>query len=547
MSTPARGIALIQDPTRNKGTAFTDAERDALGLRGLLPARVTSLDEQVARVLAALARKPEPIEKYIYLMALQDRNETLFFRVVADQLEALMPILYTPTVGQACLEYGHIFRRPRGLYVTKRDQGHVSDVLANWPRRDVRVIVVTDGERILGLGDLGANGMGIPVGKLALYTACAGIHPGWCLPITLDVGTDNESLRGDPLYLGIQEPRLRGEAYDALVDELVRGVQEQFPHAIFQLEDFGNANAFRLLARYREKICTFDDDIQGTASVAVAGLYSALRITGQQLRDQRVLFFGAGEAGIGIGELFVKALTDEGMGEQSARKQAWFFDSKGLVVASRSDLNTHKRAFAHDHATETDFARAVEELRPTAIVGVAGVGPMFTRQVIESMGRHNERPIVFALSNPTSKSECTAEEAYTWSAGRAVFASGSPFGPVEAGGKRFVPGQGNNAYIFPGVGLGVIASGARLVTDEMFFAAAKALAGTVSADDLAVGRVYPPLTSVRRVSLQIACAVAEVAYATGLATKSRPADLAAAIAQMMYEPRYTADPAPAPV
>ena len=539
MSTPPlRGLALIQDPTSNKGTAFTDAERDALGLRGLFPARVTTIEEQTQRVLTAIRRKPNALEKYIYLVGLQDRNETLFFHLLAEHLDELMPIIYTPTVGQACQEYGHIFRRPRGLYVTKRDRGRVAEVLRNWPRRDVRVIVVTDGERILGLGDLGANGMGIPIGKLALYTACAGIHPAWCLPIMLDVGTENETLLRDPLYLGVQERRLRGEAYDALVEELVAGVRAQFPDAILQLEDFGNANAFRLLERYRREIRTFDDDIQGTASVTLAGLYSALRLTRGRLGDQRILFFGAGEAGIGIGELFVMALMAEGVPEEEARKRAWFFDSKGLVVASRTDLNGHKRAFAHEGATETSFAAAVDALRPTAIVGVAGVGPAFTREVVESMSRHNERPIVFALSNPTSKAECTAEQAYTWSAGHAVYASGSPFEPVEVGGKRFVPGQGNNAYIFPGVGLGVVASGARLVTDEMFFAAAKALAATVDADDLAVGRVYPPLASVRRVSLRIACAVADVARERGLATKELPDDLPTYVAGLMYQPSY---------
>jgi malate dehydrogenase (oxaloacetate-decarboxylating)(NADP+) len=538
MSTLRHGLALVQDPTRNKGTAFTEAERDALGLRGLLPARVARIEEQVERVVGQLARKPNAIEKYIYLTALQDRNETLFYRVVVDRLEELMPILYTPTVGQACQEYGHIFRRPRGLYVTKRDQGRVADVLRNWPHRDVRVIVVTDGERILGLGDLGANGMGIPVGKLALYAACAGIHPAWCLPIMLDVGTENEELLRDPLYLGIQERRLRGEAYDALVDELVAGVREQFPDAILQLEDFGNANAFRLLERYKKEVRTFDDDIQGTASVALAGLYSALRLTGGRLRDQRVLFFGAGEAGIGIGELVATALVEEGLSEGEARARLWFFDSKGLVVRSRTDLSPHKRPFAHEYALVTEFALAVKALRPTAVIGVAGVGRAFTREVLESMSRHNERPIVFALSNPTSKAECTAEEAYTWSGGRAVFASGSPFDPVVFEGKRFVPGQGNNAYIFPGVGLGVIASRARLVTDEMFFAAAKALAAEAGEDDLAVGRVYPPLSSVRQVSLAIACAVAEIAYQRGIAVGQRPADLRAHVAGLMYEPTY---------
>jgi malate dehydrogenase (oxaloacetate-decarboxylating)(NADP+) len=451
-----------------------------------------------------------------------------------------MPILYTPTVGQACQEYGHILRRPRGLFVTKHDRGRVGDVLRNWPRRDVRVIVVTDGERILGLGDLGANGMGIPVGKLALYTACAGIHPSWCLPVTLDVGTDNDKLQSDPLYIGIQDKRLRGEAYDALVEEFIAAVCEQFPRAIVQLEDFGNANAFRLLDRYKERVRTFDDDIQGTASVALAGLYSALRISRSRMREQKILFLGAGEAGIGIGDLVVTAMVDDGLRKEEAQARCWFFDSKGLVVAGRGDLNAHKRVYAHEHAPIMDFAAAVEAIKPTAIVGVAGVGRAFTRPVVEAMLRHNERPIVFALSNPTSKAECTAEEAYAWSAGRAIFACGSPFDPVVVGGRRFVPGQGNNAYIFPGVGLGIVATNARLVTDEMFFAAAKTLAAEVTEADLAEGRVYPPLTNVRRVSLAIACAVAEVAHGRGLADAPAPADaeMAAHVATLMYEPVY---------
>jgi malate dehydrogenase (oxaloacetate-decarboxylating)(NADP+) len=535
---PPRGVTLIQDPARNKGTAFTDAERDALGLRGLLPPHVTTLDEQVARVLTALARKSSAIEKYIYLVGLQDRNQTLFYRVVVDHLEEMMPILYTPTVGQACQEFGHVFRRPRGLYVTRRDRGRVAGVLRNWPIDDVRVLVVTDGERILGLGDLGANGMGIPVGKLTLYTACAGIHPSWCLPVTLDVGTDNEALFSDPMYLGEREKRLRGEAYDALVDELVYAARDRFPDAIVQLEDFGNANAFRLLERYRRDVRTFDDDIQGTAGVALAGLYASLRLTGKGLRDQKLLFFGAGEAGIGIGDLVVTAMKDAGLAEDAARERVWFFDSKGLVVASRTDLNAHKRPYAHQHEKTTSFADAVESIRPTAIVGVAGVARTFTREVVEAMSRHNERPIVFALSNPTSKAECTAEDAYAWSAGSAIFASGSPFDPVVWNGKRFAPGQGNNAYIFPGVGLGVIASRARLVTDEMFFAAAKALAARVEESDLAVGRVYPVLSDVRKVSVDIACAVAEVAFAEGLSVGPRPADLRAHVASLVYEPVY---------
>ncbi len=533
-----RGTTLLHNTLLNKGSGFTEAERDALGLRGLLPPRVATLEQQVARVLENFRRTTTPLGKYLYLNDLLDRNTTLFYRVVMDNLDETMPIIYTPTVGQACQEYGHIFRQARGLFISINDRGRVAEVLQNWPYRDVRVIVVTDGERILGLGDLGANGMGIPVGKLSLYTACAGIHPAQCLPITIDVGTNNPKLLEDPLYIGLAHNRVRGEAYDALIEEFVGAVQHQFPRAIIQFEDFGNANAFRLLHHYRDRICTFDDDIQGTAAVTLAGVLSALKLTGQPLTAQKFLFLGAGEAGIGIGDLIVAALVEQGVPVEAARQQCWFMDSKGLVVASRTDLVAHKLPYAHDHAPLTDLLTAVETLRPTALIGVSGVGKTFTQPVVEAMARLNARPMVFALSNPTSKAECSAEEAYTWSHGQAIFASGSPFPPFDLNGQHFVPGQGNNAYIFPGVGLGVVISGASRIPDEMFAAAAKALAGLVGPDDLALGRIYPALNRIREVSAHIAVAVAEVAYAHGLATLPRPADLMAAAQAAMYQPEY---------
>jgi malate dehydrogenase (oxaloacetate-decarboxylating)(NADP+) len=533
-----RGADLLHDPMVNKGTAFTEVERDALGLRGLLPPRVSTQAQQVTRVLENLRRKESDIEKYIFLVSLQDRNENLFYRVVMDNLDEMMPIIYTPTVGQGCQEFGHIFRHSRGLYISFKDRGHVREILQHWPFRDVRIIVVTDGERILGLGDLGANGMGIPVGKLSLYTACAGIHPTQCLPVTLDVGTNNEALLKDPLYIGLPSPRLRGAAYDELVEEFFAGAQEVFPKACIQLEDFGNANAFRLLHHYKDRACTFDDDIQGTAGVTLAGLYSALRITGNRLSDQKVLFLGAGEAGIGIGDLIVTGLVAEGMPEAEARLRCWFVDSKGLVVKSRTDLVEHKLPYAHDHAPAAGFLQAVESLRPTAVIGVSGMPRTFTQPVVEAMARLNRRPIIFALSNPTSKAECTAEEAYQWSEGRAIFASGSPFKPVAYNGKTFVPGQGNNAYVFPGVGLGVIASQATRVTNEMFFAAAKTLAGMVTDQDYEQGRIYPDLKRIREVSAAIAVAVAEVVYRRGLTTMKRPADLQALVKAQMYDPTY---------
>lgn len=533
------GIKLLQDPVVNKGTAFTEIERDALGLRGLLPPHIQTQDEQVVRVMGNLHKKTSPLERYIFLSSLQDRNETLFYRTLLDHLDELMPVIYTPTVGQACQEYGHIFRRPRGVFISANDKGRVVEILRNLPSDKVRVIVVTDGERILGLGDLGASGMGIPVGKLSLYVACAGIDPSVCLPVTIDTGTDNEKLLTDPLYLGLHQRRVRGAAYDDLIEEFINAVQEVFPGALVQFEDFANQNAFRLLKKYRDRICTFNDDIQGTASVALAGIYSALRITKGTLAEQKLLFFGAGEAGTGIGDLVVEAMVSEGLSEAEARKRCWFVDSKGLVVKSRTDLVAHKLPFAHDHEPIKSLSEAVEKLRPTALIGVSGQPATFTQPIVEALGRINERPIVFALSNPTSMAECTAEQAYTWTQGRAVFASGSPFPPCTLDGKTFIPGQGNNAYIFPGVGLGVLASRSRFVTDEMFLEAARALAKEVAQSDLDHGRIYPAISRIREVSSSIALATAEVAYKRGLATEPRPADLLAHIKSIMYQPAYT--------
>ena len=533
------GVKLLREPSLNKGTAFTEEERKTLGLRGLLPPYVHSLDDQIMRVMEQFHEKPTDTEKYIHMMALQDRNETLFYKVLIDKIEEMMPIIYTPTVGQACQTYGHILRRPQGIFISAQDRGRIIDVIRNWPNKDIRIIVVTDGERILGLGDLGADGMGIPVGKLCLYTACAGVHPRQCLPITIDVGTNNEALLNDPLYIGLRQHRLRGEAYDYLIEELFMAVQELYPHALIQIEDFANHNAFRLLKKYQGQICTFDDDIQGTGAVALAGLCSALRITGGNLKDQKILLLGAGEAGIGIGNTLVSAMIDDGLSEKQAREQCWFMDSKGLVVKSRSDLAEYKLPFSHDYEPLSDFLAAVESLRPTAIIGASGQPGTFTQPVLEAMARYNKRPIVFAMSNPTSKAECTAEEAYTLTQGRAIFASGSPFAPVTFQEKTYVPGQANNAYVFPGIGLGIIACEARLVTDEMFFAAAKALAREVSVADLEQGRIYPPLAKIRDVSALIATAVAEIAYNQGLARiQPKPDDMLSYIKSRVYEPEY---------
>jgi len=532
------GLALLHDPALNKGSAFTEEERDALGLRGLLPPHVHTMDEQLMRVLRSLRAKPTDLEKYIFLISLQDRNKTLFFKVLLEHIEELVPIVYTPTVGKACLEYGHIFRRPRGIFITANDKGRVADLLENWPYKNIRIIVVTDGERILGLGDLGADGMGIPVGKLALYTACAGIPHTVALPVTIDVGTENEMLLNDPLYIGLKQRRLRGKAYDELIEEFIVAVQEVFPAALVQFEDFANINAFRLLQKYRNEVCTFNDDIQGTAAMTLSCLYSAMRITGGKLEDQKILFLGAGEAGMGAGDLIVSAMVDEGLSEEKARLRCWFVDSKGLVVKSRTGLTGGKLLYAHDHEFLSDFPAAVEALKPTAIIGVSAQPGMFTRPVLEGMARINERPIVFSFSNPTANTECTAEEAYTCTGGRAVFASGGPFDPVTVHGKTFVPAQGNNIYIFPGVGLGIIASGATHVPDETFLVAARALAQLVSEADLEQGRILPKLSRIREVSTVIAATVAEVAYKRGFATKPRPEDLPEYIRSQMYEPEY---------
>jgi malate dehydrogenase (oxaloacetate-decarboxylating)(NADP+) len=534
-----RGAAVLADPLLNKGTAFTDRERDALGLRGLLPPRVFTLAEQVERSLGAVRRKQDNIEKYIYLTNLQNRNEMLFYRLVIDNIEEMVPLIYTPTVGEACLQYGSIYRRPRGLFISLKERGRIAEILRLWPHDGVRLIVVTDGERILGLGDLGALGMGIPVGKLSLYTACAGVHPYYTLPIALDVGTDNESLQQGPFYIGINGHRTRGPAYDDFIEEFVEAVKTVFPKALLQWEDFGNANAFRLLHRYRRRIPSFNDDIQGTASVALAGIFGALKITGGTLSSQRFLFLGAGEAGTGIADLYVTAARAEGLSEAEAKGRCWFLDTKGLVVKNRGDvLAEHKVPYAHEHPFIPTLAEAVRVLKPTALIGVSGMAAGFTREIVEAMGALNERPIIFALSNPTSKAECTAEQAYTWSKGRAVFASGSPFAPVEYQGRRLVPGQGNNIYIFPGVGLGALASESTEVTDEMFLAAARTLAGLVQPEDIAVGRIYPPLTKIREVSLRIAAAVADVAHRTGLARAPHPGDLVEDIRSRMFVPMY---------
>jgi malate dehydrogenase (oxaloacetate-decarboxylating)(NADP+) len=533
-----RGKTLLCDPAWNKGTVFNEIEREALNLQGLLPPRIFTASQRALHIINNVRGKSTDLEKYLYLAGLQNRNESLFYRVLMENMQELMPIIYTPTVGQACQEFSRLFSEPRGIFITKNDRGRIKNILKNWPQKNVRVIVVTDGERILGLGDLGANGMGIPIGKLSLYTACAGIDPQFCLPVTIDVGTNNQELTSAPDYIGLPEARLRGKEYDALIDEFMKAASKLFPGVMIQFEDFGNVNAFRLLEKYRDKYCTFNDDIQGTASVALAGLYSALRITGGRLSDQRLLFMGAGEAAIGIGNLVSSAMMEEGLSLSETHGNCWFVDSKGLVVGSRTDLAEHKRPYAHDYPFHKDLLSAVMAVKPTAIIGVSGQPKTFTPDIITAMGRINERPIIFALSNPTSKAECTAEEAYRYTDGHAIFASGSPFPEVNINGQTFVPGQANNAYIFPGVGLGVLASEASRVTDEMFTAAAKSLNDQVSAEDLKIGRIFPSLSRIREVSANIAVAVAKVVFNRDLTNRPLPADLPGHIKSTMYEPDF---------
>jgi malate dehydrogenase (oxaloacetate-decarboxylating)(NADP+) len=537
-SVAKRGIDLLRDPRLNKATAFTEAERDALGLTGLLPAAVDSEETQVRRALQQLGQKPTDLERYIYLIQLLDTDETLFYRVLMSDPARFLPIVYDPTVGEACLKFGHIFRRPRGLYVSLRQKGRVKVVLRNWPVQDVRVVCATSGERILGLGDLGANGMGIPIGKLQLYTACAAVPPEYLLPVHVDFGTNNHELLGDLLYLGLRQPRVSTAERDEFVEEFVQAIQEVFPGCCLHFEDWAGVDAMRLLARYRDRVCCYNDDIQGTAGVALAGILGALRVTGSKLRDQRVLFLGAGSAGIGIADLIASAITLEGLTEDQARGRISLFDINGLIEPSRTDLYDFQQPYAHPHAPSRDFVAAIESLKPTVLIGVSTKGKAFTRPVVEAMARLNERPVIFALSNPTDHAECTAEEAYRWSDGRALYAAGVPFPPVRHGGKTLVPGQGNNLYIFPAVGLAIVAAKARRVTDEMFVVAARAVADQVTQAELDSGLLYPPQSAILETEVAVAVKVAETVFNRGLAGVEGPADVRKFVEGQLYKPEY---------
>jgi malate dehydrogenase (oxaloacetate-decarboxylating)(NADP+) len=532
-----KGYALLRDPHSNRGTGFTEKERADFGLEGLLPPVATTLERQVARIRMQVDAISDDLQKYLLLSDLQARNETLFYAVLMSDPATFMPLVYTPTVGEACQKFDHIFHSARGVYLPISAKGRVKELLVNWPQKDVRFIVVTDGERILGLGDLGVGGMGIPIGKLALYTACAGVPPELCLPVVLDVGTNNAGLLEDPLYLGLRQERVRGKAYGDFIDEFVGAVQELFPHCCIQWEDFANINAVPILARYRSAICTFNDDIQGTASVALAGIYAALKITGQKLADQRFLFLGAGSAATGIAELISRAMAMESPTIVEARTRNHLFDARGLLTTNR-ELRDFQKPFATPHGPIENFVDAVRALKPTGIIGVSTVPKLFNQAVIEAMSEVNERPIVFPYSNPTSRSECTAEEAYTWSKGKAVFASGSPFPPLTVGAKHFVPGQGNNVYIFPAMGIAIYATEARRVTDEMFIVAAKAVAEQVGEGSLAVGLIYPPQSKIFEASQHVAARIAEYIFDSGLAGVPRPANIPELITSKAYRPVY---------
>ena len=531
------GKALLDDPSCTKSTAFSREERQKYGLRGLLPYDIASISKQKERALENMRRKQNAIEKYIFLNALLERNQRLFYRIMIDHMEEIMPLVYTPTVGEACSEFAHIFRKPQGFYISPEDRGDITSILGNWPEKDIRIVVVTDGERILGLGDLGANGMGIPIGKIALYVACAGIHPKHCLPVMLDVGTNNLALREDALYLGYPHERLKDNAYFSLVDEFVHAVQHRFPNALIQFEDFMAPNAFRFLDQYNPQVRCFNDDIQGTAAVTLAGILTASRIKQKPFSDMKIMCLGTGSAAGGAAELLVDAFCAEGLSKQEARERIWFIDRKGLMVATNSTIKPRFQPFAHDHAP-CNFVDAIAAVKPDVLIGATGVAGTFTEAVVRKMAVVNERPVIIALSNPTSHTECTAEEAYRWSDGRVIYASGSPFKPVQYKSHYFEPAQGNNAYIFPGIGLGVYASSAQLITQSMFLSAAKVLSEMVTDAEIAKGAVYPSLKRVREVSKAIAISTCEVAIRERLVDERLPETLDEYIQSLMYEPIY---------
>jgi malate dehydrogenase (oxaloacetate-decarboxylating)(NADP+) len=534
-----RGIDVLREPEINKSTAFTEAEKQALGIIGLLPDVTETEDLQLSRVMMQLGHKTTDLDRYIYLVNLLDHDETLFYRTVMSDPARFLPIVYDPTIGEACLKFGHIYRGPRGMYLSITRRGKVKEILKNWPQKDVRFICVTDGGRILGLGDLGANGAGIPIGKLQLYTACAGVPPQYLLPMYLDAGTNNEQYLHDPLYLGMRKTRPPTEELYSFVDEFMDAVQDVFPKCCVHFEDWTGKDAVHLLERYRDKYCVYNDDVQGTAGITLAGMINAAKLKGKKLKDEKYLFLGAGSAGIGLANLLCSALVQQGMTLQEAQAHVYMFDVNGLLESTRTDLFDFQRPYAHKHAPTRDFVAAIESIKPTTIIGVSTVGGAFTQKVVEVMSRINERPVILALSNPTDHAECTAEQAYTWSKGKAIYAAGVQFAPVKYNGQTFLPGQANNFYIFPAVGMAIYATQAKRVTDEMFIEAGQAVADQVPAELLKQGMLYPLQSDILETEIQTAARVAKLVFDSGLARVERPAgDMVSFIRKQVYKPEY---------
>jgi malate dehydrogenase (oxaloacetate-decarboxylating)(NADP+) len=540
MTTNKRGIDVLQDPSLNKSTAFTEAEKQALGIIGLVPEVTETEDLQLSRVKLQLGHKNTDLDRYIYLSNLLDHNETLFYRTVMSDPARFLPIVYDPTIGEACLKFGHIYRQSRGMYLSITRRGKVKEILRNWPQKDVRFICVTDAGRILGLGDLGANGAAIPIGKLQLYTACAGVPPQYLLPMYLDAGTNNEQYLHDPLYLGMRKTRPTTAELYSFVDEFVEAVQEVFPKCCIHFEDWTGTDAVHLLKRYRDKYCVYNDDVQGTAGITLAGMINAARLKGTKLKDEKYLFLGAGSAGIGLADLLCSALVGEGMALKEAQSQVYMFDVNGLLESTRKDLVDFQKPYAHKHAPTRDFVAAIESIKPTTIIGVSTIGGAFNQKVVETMARINERPVILALSNPTEHAECTAEQAYIWSKGKAIYAAGVQFEPVHYNGQTFLPGQANNFYIFPAVGMAIFATQAKRVTDEMFIEAGQAVADQVPADLLKQGLLYPLQSNILETEIQTAARVAMLVFNSGLARVSRPTDFVSFIREHVYKPEYPA-------
>ena len=537
-STTKRGIELLQDASLNKSTAFTETEKQSLGLVGLVPDVTESEDLQLRRVMMQLGHKNTDLDRYIYLVNLLDHDETLFYRTIMSDPMRFLPIVYDPTIGEACLKFGHLYRQPRGMYLSIERRGKVKDMLKNWPQKDIRFICVTDGGRILGLGDLGANGMGIPIGKLQLYTAAAGVPPQYLLPMYLDAGTNNEQYLKDPLYLGLRKTRPATAELFSFVDEFVEAVQEVFPKCCIHFEDWTGVDAMHLLQRYRDKYCVYNDDVQGTAGITLAGMINATKLKGTKLKDEKYLFLGAGSAGIGLANLMCSALVAQGMTLMDAQSQVYMFDVDGLLDSTRTNLVDFQLPYAHSHAPTKDFVAAIESIKPTTIIGVSTIGGAFTQQVIEAMSRINERPVILAMSNPTEHAECTAEQAYNWSKGKAIFAAGVQFQPVHYNGQTLLPGQANNFYIFPAVGMAILATQAKRVSDEMFIEAAHAVSDQVTPEQLQQGQLYPFQSNILEVEIQTAARVAKLVFDTGLARVDRPADMVNFIRQPVYKPEY---------